>query len=348
MVVVFNKIFVGLLICFSGLLSANSAYADDALQMPPTPIEASVVTVKTIEKTVSAQGELKAYKQVILQSDIPGKIVQLNIPEGKEIPAGALLIKLEDSVFKATVKQAQSQYDHQLIIFNRQKRLVEKGTGSQSDLEDAKAQLSYQSATLELAQAQLSKTEIIAPFEGNVGLKDIDVGDYINPGQALVELVDIDKILIDFYLPERYLTQVSEQTKITLNVDAIPGVVFEGIVTAISPSLSQSLRALHIKGVIENPEHRLKPGLFARLSVVVDTIPSALLVPDRAIVYKDNQNYVYKINDNNTVTLVPVQMGMREDNYTQIISGLFQGEQVVTAGQIKLYEGAKVTVVTQP
>lgn len=312
-----------------------------ANEMPPVAIESTTVTQETLYNKVKAQGEIKAFKSVVLQSDIAGKVVSLNLQEGKPAKAEQIIVLLDDSIYKAQLKQATAKHEHSKITYERLKKLLDRGTGSASDVEEALASLQFDEASVELAAANLSKTKVKAPFAGILGLKDVDVGDYINPGQKLVELVDISSVLVDFYLPEKFLPLLKEGLQVRLLVDALKNQLFEGEIFAISPTLDPQLRAIHVRAVFKNKDMQLKPGLFSRLNIIFETFENALVLPEETIMYKDNKFYVYKIIDQKA-KFTEVKLGVKENGHVQIVEGVEKDDKVVLSGQIKLFDGASV------
>ena len=326
------------------LLWSITLYADanqSPSESPPVAVESMQVLERTLYNKVNAQGEIKAYKSVVLQSDIAGKVVALNLPEGKKVQAGQTIIKLEQGIYQAALKQAKARHEHSQIKYERVKKLLSKGTGSASEVEDALATLQFDAGGVELAEVNLAKTEIKAPFSGVLGLKDVDVGDYINPGQDLVELVDISQLLVDFYLPERYLSKLSEGLSVQLTIDAFPEQFFEGKIYAVAPTLDPVLRAIHVRALFPNEDFTLKPGLFSRLKIIFDTYENALVLPEDAIIFKDSRFYVYKIVEGKAI-FTEIELGVRENDHVQIIKGLNKDDVVVLSGQIKLYDGANI------
>ena len=335
----FNKsatyLFPLLLIWFTNITAA---------EMPPTPIKTIAVKAQSVDKYVQAQGEIKAFREVILQSDIAGKVIKLNLSEGQPVKSGDIVVQLDDRVYKARLKQAKSKFEHSQTKYNRVKKLLEKGTGSTSDAEEASADLKFNEADMALAKINLDKTQITAPFSGILGLKDVDVGDYINPGQPLVYLVDINTIVADFHLPEKYLLDIKEGMKVDLIADSLPGQIFKGEIYAIAPRLDATMRSLHARAKFTNPNLILKPGLFSRLRIILETVPDALMIPEEALIYQDSKFYVYKVIDNKAIH-TEVLIGAKENGLVQITSGVAENDQVVLAGQIKLHDGAVVNVI---
>jgi membrane fusion protein (multidrug efflux system) len=210
--------------------------------------------------------------------------------------------------------------------------------------DEAQAQLAIDHAEVDLARARLDKTRIAAPFAGVVGLREVSVGNYVSPGQDLVNLEDIDPIKVDFPVPERALSAVEVGQPIEVTVDAWPGRTFEGEVYAIDPQINAQGRSIAIRATIDNPESLLRPGLFATVRLITARREQAVLVPEQAIFAQQGKPYVYKVVDG-VARLTEVQLGGRRVGQAEIVSGLAAGDVVVTAGQIKLRDGAAVRVI---
>jgi membrane fusion protein (multidrug efflux system) len=195
-----------------------------------------------------------------------------------------------------------------------------------------------------LAKARLAKTELKAPFAGIVGLRRISAGDYVTPGQDLVNLEDITPLKADFRVAETYLPLVREGQPIKVEVDALPGKSFAGSVYAIDPRIDESGRSIVIRALLPNDEKMLKPGLFARVTLVVEERENAILVPEEALMPQQGGAAVYKVVDGKA-EMTPVQTGLRRQGMVEITEGLRQGDVVITAGQMKIQPGAPVTVL---
>lgn len=320
------------------ILFSVDCYAEE---VPPVFVDTVKVTQQILFDQAHAQGEIIADKSVIIQSDISGKVVGLDVHEGQPVEADHIIIQLDDQAYQALLKKANAEYEQSQVHYKRLKSLFDKGTGSSSDVEVALTALQLNEANLDIARINLSKTKIKTPFAGILGVIDIDVGDYINPGQPLVDLVDISQLLVDFYLPEKYLLNLKEGLQVDLTADAIAHKHFEGKVFAISPVIDPTIRAIRAKAIFQNENNLLKPGLFSRLNIIFKKIDNALVLPDEALVYRDNKVYVFRIEED-TAHLIEVTTGLQEDGHIQITNGLNKNDEIVLAGQIKLYEGAKI------
>ena len=199
-------------------------------------------------------------------------------------------------------------------------------------------------ATVELARVQLEKAHIVAPFSGIVGLRHVSAGEYITAGQALVNLEAIDPVKADFRVPEKFLPAIKVGQTIRIKVDAFPDDNFEGKVYAIDPRLDVAGRSLLVRALVPNKDQRLRPGLFARVTVLLQLKEDALTVPEQAIVPQGDDQFVFKIVDGK-VQLTKVVIGTRREGRVEIVEGLTAGDEVVTAGQLKIRDGSAVSVV---
>jgi len=214
---------------------------------------------------------------------------------------------------------------------------------AQSADESASA-VAVSTAAVELARVQLEKAHIVAPFSGIVGLRRVSVGEYITAGQPLVNLEAIDPVKADFRVPEKFLPAIRVGQTIRIKVDAFPDDSFEGKVYAIDPRLDVAGRSLLVRAVVPNGDQRLRPGLFARVTVLLQLKEDALSVPEQAIVPQGDSQFVFKIVDGKA-HLTKVVTGTRRDGRVEIVEGLTAGDQVVTAGQFKIRDGSAVSIV---
>lgn len=308
---------------------------------PPVVIESTIVTSQTLLRSIEAQGEVKPFKHVTMQADISGRVANIDFDEGKPVEANKVVMTLDDSVYQAQLAQAKAKMDHSQVNYGRLKKLLDRGTGSPSDVEQALATLEYDKASVALAKANLAKTRIKTPFAGVLGLKSIDVGDFVSTGQPLLDIVDIDNLIVDFFVPEKYIAEMKQGLSVSLNTDVYADANYQGEVVAIAPTLNTKLRALKVRAIVHNPNHILKPGVFSRLSIVLQTIENAMVVPEDALFYQDSKPYLYLIEDNH-VKPIQVTTGMSHKGMVQILEGVKAGDSIVLAGQIKLYDGAAV------
>jgi len=307
------------------------------------PAEVFQVESSSLNHVITTVGTLRANEAVILRPEISGRVSAILFREGEIIEKGQPLIEIDNTSFVAELAQAQAQANLSRIEYQRAADLLERRVGSQTDRDTRLAQLRVTEAQVQLAQAQLAKTTLLAPFAGEVGLRYVSPGDFISAGQDLVEVVDTHEMKIDFTLPERNISQIQVGQVIEVLVDALPGQTFQGEIYAISPSSRSGSHNLSIRARIPNEDGQLRPGLFARITIITGQDPDALMVPEAAIIPQNNEFFIMRLNAENQVGLVPVTLGSRRVGEVQILSGLEVGDVIVTAGHIKLRPGMPVT-----
>lgn len=307
-------------------------------------VEAQPVTLDTVLEDIRAVGTLGPDEAVIVAPEIAGRIDRIHFSEGDEVAAGAPLVTLDATTLRAELDKARS--DLSLAEQNRERAmtLAQRGTGTLRARDEAVAAFQVAQAELALAQARLEKATITAPFAGVVGLRAVSVGAYVTPGTRIVELAKIDPIKIDFRVPELVLSSLRPGQPIRVTVDALPGEIFEGEIYVIDPIVDENGRAVRLRARIPNPDRLLRPGLFARVRIVVERRENAVLVPESAVFAEGQQRYVYRVVDERAV-LTPVEIGHRRPGQVEVISGLAEGDVVVTAGYQQLRDGVRVEVL---
>jgi membrane fusion protein (multidrug efflux system) len=307
------------------------------------PVEVGTIELTAINEEVEALGTLAADESVVIAPEIAGRVVSLGFREGERVSKDQPLVKLDTAILDAEVKQAQADLSLARDTYERNRSLVQRGSGTQVALEQATAQLASQEARLQLAQSKLALATIKAPFTGVVGLRSVGVGDFVSIGKPLITLTNIDPIKVDFRVPEIYMTQLKVGQPVQLKVDAVPDRPFTGQVFAIDPVVDVNGRAVRLRATIPNGDLVLKPGLFARVTVVVDKRDNALVVPETAVV-PDGIGKTVFIVENGKAKRMPVELGKRLPGKVEVVKGLKAGMQIVTAGQMRLREGSPVAI----
>ena len=219
-----------------------------------------------------------------------------------------------------------------------------RGATAAQALDEARASLRTAEAEVDLAKVRLDDTSITAPFDGVVGLKEISVGRYVEPGDELVALERIDPLYLDFRLSERWLTKLVPGDTVAVTVDALPGQTFEGTIAALDPKVDINGRAVQLRATVPNPDRSLRPGLFARIDLELDERLGAVLVPEAAVVLQERGPIVYRIEEGKAL-LTPVSTGVRRDGRVEITRGLAAGATVVVNGHVRLRDQAQVEIV---
>jgi membrane fusion protein (multidrug efflux system) len=302
---------------------------------PAAVVELSSVSNATLLDDINAVGNIRSNESVVLKPEIAGRISRLNFADGQPVKKGQVLVAFDDSVNRAEVQQAFAELAIAKSNFNRNADLAKLKFISERVKEESEANVQVLDAKLALAKAKLSKLEILAPFSGIVGIRNVSVGDYVKDGAELVNLEDLSSVKVDFRIPEKFAEQAQKGQSIEVNVDALPGRTFNAHVDAIDPQVDSAGRSALLRGRIANPDGKLKPGMFARVRLIIARRDNALVVPEEAIVPMGDKSTVWRVLDGKA-TRVQVKLGLRRATQVEILQGLALGDKVVTAGQMRL------------
>jgi membrane fusion protein (multidrug efflux system) len=316
---------------------------------PPAPVAGSVsveavkVATASLPQTITAVGSLRSDESVVLRPEVAGRISAISFQEGQRVAKGALLVRLDTAVPQAEAQQARANMVLAKNKFDRAVDLAKSNYISGQAKDEAENNFKVAEAALQLSEAKLAKMDLRAPFSGIIGLRSVSVGDYVKEGADLVNLESIDPLKVDFRVPEVYMRQVQVGQSLQVQLDALPGKTFEGKVFAVNPLIDAAGRAVVIRAMVRNPDTSLRPGMFARVRLITRDAQDALVLPEQALVPQGDQQFVFRIQDGKAVR-TKVEVGQRRDAKVEILTGLAKDDVVVTAGQLKLRDGAPVTV----
>lgn len=311
--------------------------------MPPVAVEAVPVTVGPISRRIEAVGSLRSNESVLLRPEIPGRIARILFEEGRPVKKGQVLVKLDDATYAAQLEQAQANLALSEANNSRAAQLYSRGAGTERARDEALATVRVQRAAIEVARAAQEKTSIIAPFDGIAGLRAVSVGAYVQAGQDLANLESVNPMKVDFRVPEQFLSAVMVGQPLTIAVDAFSNRSFAGTVYAIDPRVDESGRAVVIRATVANDDGALRPGLFARVSLILREVANAITVPEQAIVPRGEKSMIYKVVGDG-FEIVPVRLGSRRSGAVEVVQGLTAEDTVITTGHMKLRPGAKIKV----
>lgn len=314
---------------------------------PATPVEVAQVTMGQVIIDVTAVGSLNANESVVLRSEIPGRIHKIHFDEGDRAAAGSALITLDDSEYRAQVEEDRATLELARLNYRRAADLHNKKLTSDQNFDEARVRVEQARARLALDESKLAKTRIVAPFEGLTGLREVSPGGYIQAGQNIVNIEDIDPIKVEFRVPERYLSQVRGDQSVAVHVDSFPGQVFNGNVYAIDPRIDRSTRTVALKAKVANVEGKLRPGMFARVRLVLEKRDNAILVPEQAIVAQGEGKFLYVVVEDKA-ELHPVKIGKRIRGQAEILEGVTARDTIVVTGHQKIRPGSAVRAVNKP
>ncbi len=320
---------------------ADGTAANAAKEERAVAVEVTRVGVVQLPATITAVGSLRSDESVTLRPEIAGRITEILFQEGKPVTRGELLVRLDPSINVAEVRQARANLTLAKAKYERSVDLAGRNFISGQAKDEARNNLEIAASALALAEAKLRKTELKAPFSGIIGLRVVSVGDYVREGADLVNLQAIDPLKVDFRVPENFLKQVQVGQSVEVTLDALPGKTYEGKVFALDPLVDASGRAIVIRAQVRNQDTTMRPGMFARVTLITSQDRNALVLPEEALVPQGTEQFVYRIESSKAVR-VKVETGQRRDGKVEVVNGLEKGDVVVTAGQFKLREGTLV------
>jgi membrane fusion protein, multidrug efflux system len=314
-----------------------------------TMVEAAQVKTSTLAQGITAVGTLRSDESIVIRPEVAGRIAEILFQEGKPVRKGAALVRFDASVQRAELQQAEANLNLNKSKHERAIDLQKKGFISSQAKDEAESNFRVAQASHDLASAKLTKLEIKAPFSGTIGLRSVSVGDYIRDGQDIANLEALDPLKVDFRVPEIFLKQVASGQSLQVNLDAFPNQAFDGKVLAINPLLDANGRSIVIRAVVKNADARLRPGMFARVRLLVSDVQEAMTIPEQALLPQGEEFYVFRVADGRALR-VKVDIGQRREGVVEVLRGIAKDDVIVTAGQLKIRDGApvKVAVTSAP
>jgi len=314
---------------------------------PPATVAVTEVRTERWQPRLKAVGSVTATQGISVTNEVSGMVREILFVSGQKARAGQILVRLDDSVDEADLRGLQAERNLASIKFNRLAKLLKDRSVSQSDYDEARAELDSAEAKVAAKRAFIEKKAIRAPFDGMLGIRSVDIGDYLAPGSQLAPLQALAPVYVDFSLPERHVAQLRTGQTVEIRVTARPDRVFQGEITAINPGIDEATRSIQVQATLANRERLLRPGMFAEVDVLLPQRDEVITVPNVAITYtpygdsvflaveKDGQLHA----ERRQVTTGLVQAGRAE-----VLDGLQPGDQVVLAGQVKLRTGQPVQI----
>lgn len=322
----------------------------------PVAVEVARVEAADLKDEAQAVGTLRSRQGVMLRPEVSGRVLKLGFSDGQPVKRGQMLVQLDDALQAAQAQQAQAQAVIARASLQRNRELQSQNFVSQSVVDQSLANLQVAEAQVALAQAQLSRMRIVAPFDGVAGIRLVNVGDYVKDGADLVNLEDIASMWVDFRLPERVVNRVKAGQAVAVSLESLPRRSFAGVVEALDSQIEANGRSVLVRARLPNAQGLLKPGMFARTSVVFARREGVLVVPEEALVPQGGKQFVLKLVEGRgegsqgqvVSQRLEVQPGLRVPGKVEVAHpGLALGDRVVTAGQARLMraDGLPVKVV---
>lgn len=330
---------------------------------PPPAITVAAVRAeeRPWQSRLPAIGTLKAFQGVELTVEVGGTVTDLLFQSGQQVELGQALLQLDSAVEQASLATAEAELGLAQVEFGRGRNLVNRQAISKSEFDRLSAELQKANASVAQLKATLAKKRILAPFAGTIGIRQVDVGAYVATGTPIATLQDLRTLFVDFFLPEQAVPQLALGQRVRIEVAAYPNEVFEGEISAINPKVENTTRNLQVRAKLANPQGKLLPGMFANLQVLLPVEHLRVVVPETTLTYTLYGNSVYVIAEKKAEDGQPlkdakgqpqlvaerrfVETGEHRNGLVVILKGLKNGEQVVSAGQLKLDSGAHVALV---
>ena len=347
---------VGGLVGFNYLRSQGIKQFFASNKPPPASVTVAEAKSEVIPNLLSAVGDLAAVHQVNVTSDVSGRVTDIMFTGGSSVKAGNPLVQLFDGPEQADLANFKAQATVAQLSLDRAKQLASRQFGPQATVDQAQAAYDQANAGIARTQAIISQKLVRAPFDGELGVRHVEVGQYLTAGTQVVTLTDLSQLYANFTVTEKDSGQLKVGQTVRVGVDAYPDRVFEGKINAIEPQIATETRNIRVQATLDNPDHILKPGMFATTTVVLPEKPPVVTVPETAVDYTLYGDSVFLITEkkedsgNTSLTAVRtfVRTGSRVEGRAEINSGLKPGDRVVAVGQLKLQSGAAVAISTDP
>jgi multidrug efflux system membrane fusion protein len=347
---------VGALVGFNAFRSHMIAQFFANNKPPPTLVSIAEAKSEVIPNLLTAVGDLAAVHQVNVTSDVGGRITGIMFEAGSTVKGGSPLVQLFDAPDQGDLASFKAQAVVAQLSLDRAKQLAAKQFGPQATVDQAQAAYDQATAGISKTEAIISQKMVRAPFDGVLGVRHVEVGQFLTAGTQIVTLTDLSMLYANFTVTEKESGQLKVGQTVRVVVDAYPKRNFEGKITTIEPQISADTRNIHVQATIANPDHILKPGMFTTTTVVLPDKPAVVTVPETAVDYTLYGDSVFLITekkeDDGKTSLTAVRTFVRTGNRikgrTEIVSGVKPGDRVVAVGQLKLQSGAAVAISPDP
>jgi membrane fusion protein, multidrug efflux system len=321
--------------------------------MPSTTVSSVTVKEEDWAPRLTAVGSVSAVQGAVVSAELAGVVSEINFENGGEAKKGEVLMKLDASQEEALLRSAEAEAQLAQTDLERSRDLAMKKVVSSAELDSAQSKFRRLNAVVDQVRSSIAKKTLIAPFDGQLGIRQVNVGQMINAGQQVVPLTSLDPVFADFALPQQYLGQLTPGLEVHVTTDAIPGRVFNGKLTAINSMVDSSTRNITLQATLDNSDHALRPGMFAKAEVMLPEKHKALVVPGSAISYAPFGDSVFVIEkkkdektgkESQVIRQQFVRVGEGRGDLVAITQGLKAGETIVSTGVFKLRNGMTVTI----
>jgi len=321
--------------------------------MPPTTVSSVTVKEENWAPVLSAVGSISAVQGAVVSAELGGVVSQVAFENGSTAKKGDLLVHLDASAEEAQLRTAEADLNLARADLERSRELVGRKVISKAEIDAAESKFKQKEGSVDQMRSMIAKKTVRAPFDGQLGIRQVNVGQMINAGQQVVPLTSLDPVFADFALPQQHLGQLTPGLAVHVTTDALPGRVFNGKLTAINSMVDSSTRNITLQATLENPDHALRPGMFAKAEVTLPEKHKTLVVPGSAISYAPFGDSVFVIDkkkdektgkESQVIRQQFVRVGEARGDFVAITQGLKTGEMVVSTGVFKLRNGMAVTI----
>lgn len=321
-------------------------------KQPPAAVSVVVAAQRDWQPTLRAVATLAPVNGVTLATEVAGVVSKVDFRSGVVVKKGTLLIQIDDSADRAELAGLEADLALARSNLERTQSLIERNLASREGLDSARTALQRAEAAVGSKRAIIAKKQIRAPFDGTLGIRDVNVGQFVTAGTMLVGLQDLESLFADFSVPQQQIRSLAAGQPVRITVDAFPGQAFDGRITAIDSQVDEVTHTLRAQATITNTGRQLRPGMYALVEVELPLMPGVVVVPKTAITYSLYGDSVFKVveekaEDGSTALKarrVPVKLGFEHDQEVVVASGVAAGERIVSAGQLKLQDGASVVI----
>jgi membrane fusion protein (multidrug efflux system) len=320
---------------------------------PPLPVNTVVVQRQSWQTLLTSVGSLEAVQGVMVTAELTGKVVNIGFEPGKKVRAGDVLVQQDISSEKAQLRGAEAALELARVNVERMRKLLADEAIAQSQYDNAAAQFKEAKAQVDNIRTIIEKKTIRAPFAGRLGIRLVNLGQTLNEGDQIVSLQSLNPIFVNFFLPQQELAQIRLGLKVQLTTDVLPGEIVEGEVTAINSQVDSSTRNIGVQATVANSQENLRPGMFVKVDVVLPVEDQVLAIPTTAVLYAPYGDSVFVVEEEKSekngqpgkiVRQQFVRLGEKRGDFVSVVSGLKEGETVVSTGAFKLRNGQAVVV----
>ena len=335
------------------VLQIKTAIAEGPKHAPPPPAVTTLIAKnQSWQPVLNSVGTLRSVNGVDVSTDLAGIVSEIAFESGATVKKGTLLVKLDTKQEQAQLQAAEAKRELSRLNLARQKDLLTKKATSQSEYDAAAAQARQDDAAVEQAKALVARKTIVAPFDGVLGIRQVNLGQYLNVGNPIAALQSLDPIYVEFQMPQQCLDQIAIGKKIHLKASGASAEQFEGDITAINSKVDEATRNFQVEATVANPDHKLRAGMFAEVQVLLPEQSGVIAIPSSSVNYAPYGDSVYLVTDGKTLDNKPakiavqqfVKLGPTRGDQVSVLTGLKEGDEMVTSGVFKVRNNQPVII----